>query len=103
LRQGAQPRDLAVFHPGEDGQSIIGRVAGKGLADELYDRGYLVVNGIDGKAHYVALELTRFRGHIILCVQGVANVQSTTAVPGAIPPADGRAGSSGPLSSAALA
>ncbi len=35
--------------------SIIGRVAGKGLADELYDRGYLVVDGIDGKAHYVAL------------------------------------------------
>lgn len=38
------------------------------------------------------VELTRIRGHIILCVQGVANVQSTTAVPGGIPPADGRAG-----------
>jgi hypothetical protein len=25
------------------------------MADELYDRGYLVVDGIDGKAHYVAL------------------------------------------------
>lgn len=49
------------------------------------------------------LELTRFRGHIILCVQGVANVQSTTAVTGGIPPADGRAGSSGPLTRAALA
>ena len=24
------------------------------------------------------VELTRFRGHIILCVQGVENVQSTT-------------------------
>ena len=52
---GGKQRDLAVFQPGEDGHSIIGRVAGKGLADELYDRGYLVVDGIDGKAHYVAL------------------------------------------------
>jgi hypothetical protein len=30
-------------------------VAAKGLADELYDRGYLVSDGVDGKAHYVAL------------------------------------------------
>ena len=50
----------------------------------------------------VRLELTRFRGHIILCVQGVANVKSTTAVPGGIPPADGRAGSSRALTLAAL-
>ncbi|XOB93150.1 DUF3363 domain-containing protein [Pseudomonadota bacterium 24LQ007] len=48
-------RDLAMFQPGEDGRSIIGRVAGKGLADELYDKGYLIVDGTDGKAHYVAL------------------------------------------------
>lgn len=27
----------------------------KGLADELNDRGYLVVDGLDGKAHYLAL------------------------------------------------
>lgn len=25
------------------------------MADELHDKGYLVVDGIDGKAHYVAL------------------------------------------------
>lgn len=34
---------------------IIGRIAAKGLADELNDRGYLVVDGIDGRAHYVRL------------------------------------------------
>ncbi len=50
-------RDLTVFQPGEDGRSIVGRVAGKGLADELYDKGYLIVDGTDGKAHYVALPL----------------------------------------------
>lgn len=31
------------------------RVVAKGLADELYDKGYLIVDGTDGKAHYVAL------------------------------------------------
>lgn len=35
--------------------SVIGRIAGKGLVDELHDRGYLVVDGIDGRAHYVKL------------------------------------------------
>jgi len=34
---------------------VIGRIAGKGLIDELHDRGYLVVDGIDGRAHYVKL------------------------------------------------
>jgi type IV secretory pathway VirD2 relaxase len=52
---GGAQRDLTVFQPGEESRSVIGRVAGKGLADELYDKGYLVVDGIDGKAHYVAL------------------------------------------------
>ena len=34
---------------------IIGRIAGKGLADELHDGGYLVIDGVDGRAHYVTL------------------------------------------------
>ena len=34
---------------------VMGRIAAKGLADELNDRGYLVVDGIDGRAHYVRL------------------------------------------------
>lgn len=34
---------------------VIGRIAGKGLADELHDRGYVVVDGIDGRAYYVKL------------------------------------------------
>lgn len=48
-------RELAVFQPGEGGPTVVGRVAGKGLADELNDKGYLIVDGVDGKAHYVAL------------------------------------------------
>ncbi|MBN9408184.1 DUF3363 domain-containing protein [Variovorax sp.] len=52
---GGQQRELAVFEPGEAARPVIGRMAAKGLSDELYDKGYLVVDGIDGKAHYVAL------------------------------------------------
>ena len=36
-------------------RASIGRVIAKGLADELGDRGYLVVEGLDGKGRYVAL------------------------------------------------
>lgn len=50
-----QSRDLMVFEPGEHGNPIVGRIAAKGLADELQDRGYMVVDAIDGRAHYVAL------------------------------------------------
>jgi type IV secretory pathway VirD2 relaxase len=70
---GAQ-RELAVFEPGEDGRTIVGRVAGKGLADELHDTGYLVVDGIDGKAHYVALppraDLEQFPAGAVVEVKG---------------------------------
>ncbi|MFV0276792.1 MAG: DUF3363 domain-containing protein [Parahaliea sp.] len=50
-----QQRDLEVFEPTEEATPLIGGVAAKGLADELHDRGYLVLDGLDGKAHYVAL------------------------------------------------
>ena len=77
---GGQRRDLAVFQSGEDGHSVIGRVAGKGLADELYDRGYLVVDGIDGKAHYVALppktELEQYPMGAVVEVKGSADVRT---------------------------
>jgi type IV secretory pathway VirD2 relaxase len=48
-------RDLVVYEPDNHSRTLIGRVVGKGLTDELYDKGYLVIDGIDGKAHYVAL------------------------------------------------
>ena len=44
-----KPRELAVFEPGDDGRTIVGRVAAKGLADELHDRGYLVIDGWTAK------------------------------------------------------
>lgn len=77
---GNQQRDLAVFQPGEESRSVIGRVAGKGLADELYDKGYLVVDGIDGKLHYVALpaktELAQYPVGAIVEARGSAEVRA---------------------------
>src|SRR5690606_9822514 len=52
---GGVQRELAVFEPGKDGSVVVGRIVSKGLADELHDRGYLVVDGLDGKAHYLSL------------------------------------------------
>ena len=49
-------RPFAVFDAAEAAASpVVGRIAGKGLADELQDRGYLIVDGLDGRAHYVPL------------------------------------------------
>jgi type IV secretory pathway VirD2 relaxase len=73
-------RELAVFQPGEDGRAIVGRIAGKGLADELHDKGYLVIDGIDGKAHYVALpprsELEQYPAGAVVEVKGSTDVRA---------------------------
>ncbi|GKS84387.1 relaxase/mobilization nuclease and DUF3363 domain-containing protein [Acidovorax sp. SUPP1855] len=75
-----QQRELAVFQAGADGRSIIGRVAGKGLANELYDKGYLIVDGADGKAHYVALppgtELDQYPTGAVVDVKGSTTVRA---------------------------
>jgi len=72
-------RELAVFQAGEDGRAIVGRVAAKGLADELYDKGYLIVDGTDGKAHYVTLpprsELEQYPTGAVVEVKGSADVR----------------------------
>ncbi|MBP2847944.1 relaxase/mobilization nuclease and DUF3363 domain-containing protein [Dickeya oryzae] len=81
-----QPRELAVFQPGEDPHPLIGRVAGKGLADELYDRGYLVIDGVDGKAHYVVLppgaDLAQFPSGSVVEVNGAAIRQTDRNIVG---------------------
>src|SRR5690606_18752024 len=75
-----QPRELEVFESGKYGRTVIGRVAGKGLADELHDRGYLVIDGVDGKAHYVALnardELANYPAGAVVEVRGSADVRA---------------------------
>jgi type IV secretory pathway VirD2 relaxase len=48
-------RDFDIVGPTGPKAPIVGRIAGKGLADELNDRRYLIVDGIDGRAHYLVL------------------------------------------------
>jgi len=52
---GNAQRELSVAATDKRSPHVIGRIAGKGLSDELSDHGYLVVDGVDGRAHYVTL------------------------------------------------
>ncbi len=48
--------NYAIFDPLEaKDQSLVGRVVSKGLSDELNNGLYVIVDGVDGKAHYVDL------------------------------------------------
>jgi type IV secretory pathway VirD2 relaxase len=75
-----QQRELAVFQAGADGRAIVGRIAGKGLADELHDKSYLIVDGTDGKAHYVVLpprsDLEQYPTGAVVEVKGSAEVRA---------------------------
>jgi type IV secretory pathway VirD2 relaxase len=68
-----RPRPLEIFDASRPGQSIVGRIVEKGLVDELTDRSYLVIDGIDGRAHYVALG-TQAEGQP-LAVGGIVEVR----------------------------
>jgi type IV secretory pathway VirD2 relaxase len=43
---------FAMFNSKKPNNRIVGRVAGLGLTDEINDRHYIVVDGVDGKVHY---------------------------------------------------
>lgn len=43
---------FAMFDTNKPGNRIVGRVAGLGLTDEINDRHYIVIDGVDGKVHY---------------------------------------------------
>ncbi|MEO1168750.1 MAG: relaxase/mobilization nuclease RlxS [Pseudomonadota bacterium] len=50
------PAERAIFDPAaKDAEPVIGRVVMRGLADELHDRHYLIVDGVDGRTHYVGI------------------------------------------------
>jgi Protein of unknown function (DUF3363) len=68
-----EQREYAIVNPTRMSTSIVGRVAFKGLRDELYDRGYIVVDGIDGRAHYVPL--ARSVDVADLPMEGIVEVQ----------------------------
>jgi type IV secretory pathway VirD2 relaxase len=71
---GGQRREHVLFDHADAHSHIVGRVAGTGLADELNDRGYLIVDALDGRAHYVKLaaqaDFTAFGAGAIVEVRG---------------------------------
>ena len=48
------PQDYAIYDPREGSAApIVGRLVSRGLSDEHADRRYLIVDGVDGRTHYV--------------------------------------------------
>ena len=50
---------FAIFHAESVPKPVIGRVAAVGLTDEISDRHYVVVDGVDGKVHYADIGAVR--------------------------------------------
>lgn len=48
--------DYAIYDPSDAGtRPITGRLVRRGLSDEINDRHYLIVDGVDGRTHYVEI------------------------------------------------
>lgn len=46
--------DYVIYDPTEaPAEELVGRVLTRGLSDELNDRHYLIVDGVDGRSHYI--------------------------------------------------
>ena len=52
---GRESRPFAISKHAASRSPVLGRVMAKGLADELTDRPYVIVDGVDGRGHYVVL------------------------------------------------
>jgi type IV secretory pathway VirD2 relaxase len=54
--KGPAPADQVIYDPlAPDARPLLGRIFQRGLADEVNDRHYLVVEATDGRSHYVAI------------------------------------------------
>jgi len=45
--------DCVVYDVGQNAEPVVGRVIARRLSDEMNDRHYLIVEGVDGKSHYI--------------------------------------------------
>lgn len=72
------PRELAMDELSET--AVVGRIVDKGIADELTGQGYLVIDGVDGRAHYrrlpVRAELAAFPIESVVEVRPVSVEQA---------------------------
>ena len=71
------PAERAIFSGEPSAASLVGRVVERGLSDELRDRHYLIVDGVDGRAHYV--DLGRGEGTEPLPVGAIVRVSRSVA------------------------
>lgn len=51
--------DYVIFDPEGSAHRLVGRVVGEGFADELTERRYVVIDGVDGRTHYAELGTLR--------------------------------------------
>jgi type IV secretory pathway VirD2 relaxase len=52
--QPRAPQDQTIYDPdATDARPVVGRLVASGLADEHADRRFLIVDGVDGRTHYV--------------------------------------------------
>jgi type IV secretory pathway VirD2 relaxase len=59
----ASPADYAIYDPARaDAPPIVGRIAARGLSEEQAGREYLIIDGIDGHAHYVEIGIAGTEG-----------------------------------------
>jgi type IV secretory pathway VirD2 relaxase len=54
-----EPGKARAIVPEQPSGPVIGKVVGRGAADEDHDRRYLVVDGIDGRSHYLDIGTTQ--------------------------------------------
>jgi len=68
------PSLYAIHDRKQPAPPIVGRVIARGMADEIGDRRYLIIDGIDGRSHYVDIGEAEgsFRKGAIVCLTNVS-------------------------------
>ena len=54
-----------IFDPSGKGKPLVGRMLARGLSDELNDRHFVLVDGVDGRTHYVDIGRSDAVGPIV--------------------------------------
>ncbi|MDE2184532.1 MAG: relaxase/mobilization nuclease and DUF3363 domain-containing protein [Alphaproteobacteria bacterium] len=80
------PAQISVHESGVTTR-LVGEIVARGLSDEINDRSYLVLNGTDGRAHYIDIgrvdETADIRRHMIVAIEpsqaGIRDVDRTIA------------------------
>ena len=50
-----RPMADRIIHQAGERLTVVGRVVARGLSDELHDRHFLIIDGVDGRSHYVGI------------------------------------------------